>query len=202
MGREIEKRGGFDAVKSIVLHTSHHTHYVIGTGSGDPQKMDPNSSRETLDHSIMYIFAVALQDGGWHHVRSYAPERAQRPDTVKLWRKVSTVEDPEWTRRYHSHDQKEKAFGARVVVTFDDGSTLVDELGIANAHPFGARPFGRAEYIRKFRTLTDDILDPKESARFLELVQRLPGLSAAELPSLNPAVPQGYLVENPAKGIF
>ncbi|HBS30195.1 MAG TPA: 2-methylcitrate dehydratase, partial [Parvularcula sp.] len=181
MGREIEKRGGFDKVKSVVLHTSHHTHYVIGTGSGDPQKMDPNASRETLDHSIMYIFAVALQDGEWHHVKSYAPERAKRTDTVRLWHKISTVEDPEWTRRYHSHDPKEKAFGARVVVTFEDGSQLADELGIANAHPFGARPFRRPEYIKKFRTLTDDILDPKESARFLDLVQRLPNLTAAEV---------------------
>ena len=33
--------------------------------------MDPNASRETLDHSIMYIFAVALEDADWHHVKSY-----------------------------------------------------------------------------------------------------------------------------------
>jgi 2-methylcitrate dehydratase len=202
MGKVIEERGGFDKVKSIVLHTSHHTHYVIGTGSGDPQKMDPTASRETLDHSIMYIFAVALQDGEWHHVKSYAPKRAQRPDTVRLWHKISTVEDPEWTRRYHSHDPKEKAFGARVVVTMEDGSEIVDELGIANAHPLGARPFGRAEYIKKFRTLTEEILDKAESERFLELVQRLANLSAEEVLKLNPVAPQGYLVENPAKGIF
>ena len=89
-------------VASIVLHTSHHTHYVIGSGANDPQKYDPAASRETLDHSIPYIFAVALQDGGWHHVDSYLPERAGRPDTIELWRKVTTAEDPEWTRRYHS----------------------------------------------------------------------------------------------------
>ncbi|HXI86819.1 MAG TPA: MmgE/PrpD family protein [Parvularculaceae bacterium] len=199
MGKKI---GDLEKVKSIVLHTSHHTHYVIGTGSGDPQKMDPNASRETLDHSIMYIFAVALQDGEWHHVKSYAPERARRPDTVRLWRKISTVEDPEWTRRYHSRDPKEIAFGARVVATMEDGSVIEDELGVANAHPLGARPFGRPEYIKKFRTLTDDILDPKESRRFLDLVQRLPDLKAADVAALNPAAPPGYLVENPAKGIF
>ncbi len=199
MGKKV---GDFDKVKSIVLHTSHHTHYVIGTGAGDPQKMDPNSSRETLDHSIMYIFAVALQDGEWHHVRSYAPERAQRADTVRLWHKISTIEDPEWTRRYHSHDPKEKAFGARVVITMEDGSVIEDELGIANAHPFGARPFTRPEYIKKFRTLTDDILDKAESERFLDLVQQLPNLSAAQVKLLNPVAPKGYLVENPAKGIF
>ena len=150
----------------------------------------------------MYIFAVALQDGEWHHVRSYAPERAQRADTVRLWHKISTIEDPEWTRRYHSHDPNEKAFGARVVITMEDGRVIEDELGIANAHPFGARPFGRPEYIKKFKTLTDDILEPKESERFLELVQRLPSLNASEVRELNPVAPKGYLEENLAKGIF
>jgi 2-methylcitrate dehydratase len=83
-------------IEKIVIHTSHHTHYVIGTGAGDPQKMDPKASRETLDHSIMYIFAVALQDGRWHHVDSYAPRRAGRADTVRLWHKIETAEDKEW----------------------------------------------------------------------------------------------------------
>ena len=199
MGAKIED---FDEVESVVLHTSHHTHHVIGTGAGDPQKMSPDASRETLDHSIMYIFAVALQDRRWHHLDSYAPERARRADTVRLWRKVSTVEDPEWTRRYHAHDPAEKAFGARVVITMADGSVIEDELGVANAHPLGARPFGRAEYLHKFKALTGDILDPGESARFLELVQRLPELSAEEVRALNPTAPAGYLVENPARGIF
>ena len=89
-----------------------------------------------------------------------------------------------------------------MVVTFEDGSQLVDELGVANAHPLGARPFGREEYIRKFRTLTDDILEPAESERFLELVQRLPDLSAEDVLRLNPVAPKGYLQENERRGIF
>ena len=72
MGKRIKD---WDAIESILIETSHHTHYVIGTGANDPQKMDPKASRETLDHSIMYIVVVALQDGAWHHVRSYAPRR-------------------------------------------------------------------------------------------------------------------------------
>ncbi|HNT89749.1 MAG TPA: MmgE/PrpD family protein, partial [Candidatus Hydrogenedentes bacterium] len=50
-----ESISDFDAIESVVIHTSHHTHHVIGTGSNDPQKFDPSASRETLDHSIMYI---------------------------------------------------------------------------------------------------------------------------------------------------
>lgn len=196
------KIGDLGKVKSVVIHTSHHTHYVIGTGANDPQKMDPKASRETLDHSIMFIFAVALEDGGWHHERSYAPERAQRPETVALWRKVSTLEDPEWTRRYHSRDPKEKAFGGRVVVTLQDGSTITDELAIADAHPLGARPFARPEYVRKFRTLSEGIVAPAEQDRFLATVERLLDLKPAELAGLNFAVSPDKLGAAPKSGLF
>jgi 2-methylcitrate dehydratase len=171
-------------IVSAVLHTSHHTHYVIGSGANDPQKYDPTASRETLDHSIPYIFTVALQDGEWHHERSYAPERAGRPDTVALWNKVTTVEDPEWTRRYHSLDITEKAFGGRVEIELTDGSRIVDQIAVADAHPLGARPFARAQYIQKFRELSDGVLTPGEIERFLDTAQRLPELTAVELKGL------------------
>ena len=188
-------------VARIVIHTSHHTHFVIGTGASDPQKLDPKASRETLDHSIMYIFAVALEDGRWHHVDSYLPARASRPETVALWHKVETREDPGWTRRYHATDPAEKAFGGRVEVFLDDGTRIADELAVADAHPLGGRPFGRADYIRKFQTLTDGILAARESNRFLEAVQDLPRLAAGELHRLNVALPPGALAVG-RPGIF
>ncbi|MBI5160899.1 MAG: MmgE/PrpD family protein [Micrococcales bacterium] len=184
-------------IARIVLHTSHHTHYVIGSGANDPQKYDPRASRETLDHSIPYIFAVALQDGAWDHVASYAAERAGRPDTVALWRKVSTAEDAEWTRRYHSTDPAEKAFGGRVEIEREDGSRLVEEIAVADAHPLGARPFARADYIRKFRTLAAGVLADAEIERFLGVAERLPELTADELGGLTliaesvPPAPKG-----------
>ncbi len=196
-----DKIDDLDKIERVVLHTSHHTHYVIGTGANDPQKMDPKASRETLDHSIMYIFAVALQDGTWHHVESYTPRRAGRADTVRLWHKIETREDPEWTRRYHATDPAEKAFGARVEIHLQDGTVIEDELAIANAHPLGASPFGRADYIRKFETLTEGIITRRESNRFLEAVQDLPRLGAGDLALLNVALPAGTL-ETGKPGIF
>ena len=180
-----------------MLHTSHHTHYVIGSGAGDPQKYDPTASRETLDHSIPYIFTVALQDGAWDHADSYAPERAARPDTVALWQKVTTREDAEWTRRYHSLDPKEQAFGGRVEIELTDGTRLVDEIAVADAHPLGARPFARADYVNKFRTLAAGVLELAEIERFLTLAERLPELTADELAGLTvtasglPTSPEG-----------
>ena len=196
-----ERISDLSAIDKVILHTSHHTHYVIGTGANDPQKLDPRASRETLDHSIMYIFAVALQDGRWHHVESYAPERAARPDTVALWHKIETREDPDWTKRYHATDPDELAFGGRVEIVMRDGTRIIDELALANAHPHGTKPFGRADYIRKFKTLTEGIVAPAEAERFLEAAQGLALLAPGELDRLNIALPpQTLAVGRP--GIF
>ena len=197
-----EQISDFEAIEEVIIHTSHHTHTVIGTGSGDPQKFDPRSSRETLDHSAMYIFAVALQDGVWHHEDSYTPERASREDTVRLWNKVLTVEDAAWTRAYHHPDPSQKAFGARVEIKFEDGSSLTDELKVADAHPNGAAPFEREDYIQKFTTLTESIITQDERDRFLDLVQRLPDLSAKELSGLNVRVENLTHTERDKRGIF
>lgn len=189
-------------IESIVLHTSHHTHYVIGTGANDPQKMDPSASRETLDHSIMYIFAVALEDGEWDHEASYAPERANRPETIELWHKISTVEDPEWTRRYHSNDLSEKAFGGKAVITFKDRTVVEDERAVADAHPLGARPFAREQYIEKFTKLAAGIVEEAEQERFLNAVQNLENLT--DLTELNVRVTDAHVARAPKKpeGIF
>ena len=190
-------------VKSVLIKTSHHTHYVIGSGANDPQKYDPTASRETLDHSIPYIFTVALQDGAWHHVDSYSPERAGRPDTVALWQKVTTQEDPEWTRRYHSLDIAEKAFGGSVEITLNDGTVITDEIAVADAHPLGARPFAREQYINKFRTLATGLVDDAEIDRFIAAAEHLENLGAGELEQLNIVAAAGVIDSAAApKGLF
>ena len=174
-----------EAIESVTIYTKHHSHRVTGTGSNDPQKMDPNASRETLYHSIMFAFAVALQDGRWHHVQSYLPERVGRPDTVRLWHKIRTVEDEEWNRRYDEPDPLHKAQGGRVEILFNNGEQLTDEILVANAHPMGAKPFARSDYINKLETLSEGIVSTKEIARFVARVQELPGLSMEQLSGLN-----------------
>ncbi len=189
-------------IKKIDIYTSHHTHYVIGTGSNDPQKMDPNASRETLDHSIMYIFAVALEDGDWHHERSYSKSRSNRKSTLKLWRSIKTHEDKKWTKKYHDPNPKNKSFGAKVVITLNNGKKIAEELERADAHPYGARPFKRLNYIKKFKILTDKILSKKESERFLKEVQNLKNLKSGQLHKLNIEVSNNKIKKNKRKSIF
>ncbi len=189
-------------INKIDIYTSHHTHYVIGTGANDPQKMDPNASRETLDHSIMYIFAVALEDGNWHHVKSYTKARANRKSTIKIWNSIKTHEDKKWTKKYHDPDPKKKSFGAKVIITMKNGKKYTEELNRADAHPYGARPFKRENYINKFHILTDKVISKKESERFLKDVQNCKNLKNGQLDKLNIEINKKFLKKNNRAGIF
>ena len=189
-------------IKKIDIYTSHHTHYVIGTGANDPQKMDPKASRETLDHSIMYIFAVALEDASWHHVKSYTKSRANKKSTIKIWKSIKTHEDKRWTKKYHDPSPKKKSFGAKVVVTLNSGKKIIEQLDKADAHPFGSRPFERKNYINKFITLTKNIISKKENDRFLKTVQKLKKLKSGQLYKLNIEIKSSALKKNNKKGIF
>ncbi len=182
-----------DQVEVVVVRTSHHTHHVIGTGSNDPQKMDPDASRETLDHSAMYILAVAWEDGAWHHVHSYTSERAHRPSTVRLWQTIRTKEVEEWTRAYHDPNPRHKKFGAEVVVRLRDGAEIVERLDNPNAHSLGARPFQRPDYVAKLCTLTEGLVEEGEVGRFLGLVEDLPALDPGQVRAFNLVVPEERL---------
>jgi len=164
--------------------------------------MDPNATRETLDHSIMYIFAVALEDASWHHVKSYTKTRANRKSTIKIWHSIKTHEDKRWTKKYHDPNPKNKSFGAKVVVTMKNGKKISEQLERADAHPYGARPFERKDYINKFKALTNNIISRKESLRFIKVVQNLKKLKNGQLNKLNIEVNKKYLKTNNKKGIF
>ena len=133
----------------------------------------------------MYIFAVALEDADWHHVRSYSKSRAKKKSTIKIWRSIKTHEDKKWTKRYHDPDPKKKSFGAKVIITLKNGKKIIEHQSVADAHPYGSRPFKRQNYIKKFLTLTEGILDKNESNRFLKTVQNLKKLKSGQLGRLN-----------------
>ena len=87
-------------------------------------------------------------------------------------------------------------------IVFKDGTKLVDEMAVANAHSLGAKPFGRADYINKFEVLTDGIVTRREANRFLDAAQDLARLPGGELGALNVALPGPKLSVSRAKGIF
>jgi len=96
-----------------------------------------------------------------------------------------------------------KAFGGRIETPLKDGRVIADEMAVANAHSLSARPWQRADYIRKFRTLTEGMLDGAEAERFLQVAQSIPGLRPHEqLAELTIALPKDRLQAGVGRGIF
>ncbi|MFM6974964.1 MAG: MmgE/PrpD family protein, partial [Agromyces sp.] len=80
---------------------------------------------------------------------------------------------------------------------------IVDEIAVADAHPLGARPFARADYVSKFRLLAEPVLESHEIERFLDVAQRLPELRPDELGGLTIIAAPGVLESVPLpEGLF
>ena len=58
------------------------------------------------------------------------------------------------------------------MITLKSGEVITDELAVADAHPLGARPFAREQYIAKFTELAEGVVEPAEQQRFLPTVRR------------------------------
>ena len=84
------------------------------------------------------------------------------------------------------------------------GTVVEDEIAVADAHPLGARPFARDQYVAKFRTLAEGLVTEVEQDRFLEVVQHTPELAAGELHQLTVALSPEALGDAPhiPGGIF
>jgi 2-methylcitrate dehydratase len=177
----------------------------MGSGSNDNEKYSPKASRETLDHSAMYIFAVALEDGVWHYEKSYSEKRKNKLETIKLWKKIKTFESKSWNKKYYDEPNPlKKAQGAKVEIELMNGSKIIDQIEFANAHPNGETPFGRDEYINKMKVLVNNKIKTQEENRFLDLIDNLEKLKSNEIKNLNVVCKEKHLdlKKNNIKGIF
>jgi 2-methylcitrate dehydratase len=188
-------------ITKITLRTKRMTHMVMGSGAGDPDKWDPAASRETLDHSAPFQFARALVDGTWHHDHSYDPALISQPAFVALWRKVETVEDADWNRRFDVAEPLDKHHGASAIILHDDGRKDEMELAVADSHPKGAAPWAMADYVAKFDTLTAGIVTMAQGQRFVAAAADLASLSSDAVHSLGLTADEAQVLSGP-KGLW
>ena len=101
--------------------------------TADPPKWDPRN-RETADHSMPYVIAVALIDGDVY-LDSFTPKRIQDPAVRRLMEKITVGPDPSLT--YQG--------AARLTVRTTTGGELVKETLVRLS-----TPMTRQEIIAKF----------------------------------------------------
>ena len=85
-------------------------------------------------------------------MKSYTKNRSNKKSTIKLWKSIKTHEDKKWTKKYHNPDPKKKDFWGKSNCNDEQWKKITESLERADAHPHGARPFKRINYVNKFLT--------------------------------------------------
>ena len=129
----------------------------------EPEKWQPKT-RETADHSIPYLVAVALQDGAVTP-DSFTLQRIQDPVLHTLISRMNVEEDPEFTRRYPDE------INCRIEVTTASGKQLAAHTAYPKGHP--SNPMTDAEIEAKFRSLSAGLLTAQQCDRALNLLWHL-----------------------------
>jgi len=129
----------------------------------EPEKWHPKT-RETADHSIPYLVAVALQDGAVTP-DSFSPQRIQDPVLGALIDRMNVEADAEYTRRYPDE------INCRIEITTTAGKQLAAHATYPKGHP--RNPMTDAEIDAKFRSLSAELLAPRQYDRALSLLWSL-----------------------------
>jgi 2-methylcitrate dehydratase len=126
----------------------------------DPEKWHPKT-RETADHSIPYLVAVALQDGKVTP-DSFDSQRIQDPGVHSLISRMNVEEDPEYSRRYPQETN------CRIEVSTAGGKRLTAHSAYPKGDP--RNPMTDADIEAKFRSLSAGLLPAEQCDRALDLL--------------------------------
>ena len=147
-------------VEAIDVRIYAMAHSEIGS---EPAKWDPKT-RETADHSLPYMLAVALHDGRVTPA-SFEPERYLDPGLRPLMGRIRVTPHPEFTRRFPDELISE------IEVTLRSGHRLTERSHYPKGH--ARNPLTDAEIETKFRELSTGILGAARADAALHALWRL-----------------------------
>jgi 2-methylcitrate dehydratase len=147
-------------IESILVESHDAAVDIIGS---EPEKWRP-TSRETADHSLPYIVAVALADGEVT-ARQFEPARFADPALLTLVQKVNVQRDAELSARYP------QAVGNVVTVRLRDGRSLRERVDYPAGH--AQNPLSDVQVEVKFQTLAGARLGRERADAVLRWLWRL-----------------------------
>lgn len=150
---QLRAQARVEDIRDIVLHTSKFLWHESGS---EPEKFAP-TTRETADHSLPYIFAVALLEGSITQ-QSYADAMLSDPRVRALIGKIKVEVDPKIESEWPGTIQ------IRAVLTLADGTSL--EVQVADPKGTWRNPMSRDDIRIKFRQLATARLGDGTDAAF------------------------------------
>jgi len=144
---ELRDKVRVEEIDAIDVQTYYTAWSEIGS---EPEKWDPRT-RETADHSLPYLLALALADGGVKP-DSFSEARMRDPALRQLMQRIRISENPEFTREFPSK------LMTRIEVATRGGQRLVEMASYPRGH--ARNPMSDADVESKFADLSRALLAP------------------------------------------
>lgn len=167
---EMRDRVAPEKIESIHVDSHYMAWHEIGGGQDDVEAKWNPRTKETADHSLPYLLAVALLDGDVT-VDSFEESRFDDPRVHEVMRKITIAADDELERRFRSPIQE---MVARLQVKLDDGTVLTEEGTFPRGH--WRNPMTDEELDRKASAMMGQVLAEDDAAELLALIRSLPEL--------------------------
>jgi 2-methylcitrate dehydratase len=153
-----------EQIETIDVRIYAMAHSEIGS---EPAKWDPRT-RETADHSLPYMLAVALTDGRIGPA-SFEPERYLDPGLRPLMNRIRVAEHAEFTARFPH------ALVSELEVRTVSGERFVERAEFPKGH--AKNPLTDADVVAKFLALSADALGGAAASAALDALWRLPDVA-------------------------
>ena len=127
-------------------------------------------TRETADHSIVWLVAAVLLDGNLT-AASFSETRIRDPRLVALMKKIIIRENPEYTKAYPAR------WPCTITIESNGGARETASVEYFKGHYLNA--LSDAEVEEKFRTLTAGLLEERQSDAALKTLWNLEKLDDA-----------------------
>jgi len=149
-----------DEIEKIVVDTYHLTMEVA---ADSPEKWDPQN-RETADHSLPYILALCLTQGGYW-LDDFEDEKIRNPKLRPLMKKVQVRETEECNSKFPECNS------FRIEVTMNNGEKIMRGIDHAKGDP--QNPMTDEEIETKFRKLATPVMSKGQMDRALDRLWHL-----------------------------
>jgi 2-methylcitrate dehydratase len=153
---------GVTEIKSMTIESHDASVDIIGS---EPEKWRP-ATRETADHSLPYITAIALIDGEISN-RQFEPERFKDPEVWEFLKRVSVKRNAELSAMYPG------AVANIVHVDLANGRRLTRRVDYPLGH--ARNPLKDSEVEGKFFSLVVPATGEKRAKNIVDLVWKLDG---------------------------
>jgi 2-methylcitrate dehydratase len=132
-------------------------------------------TKEQANHSLPYLLAVALLDGGVMPAQ-FTPERIARPDVQELLKKVMVRPKDGYTALYP------RKMPAKITVRMRDGTVIEHE--VQDYPGLASHPFTWEESVEKFESLVAGRIDQGLSEEIKDAVRALENIQVRDLMKL------------------